>query len=182
MILQRLRTALDRKLKKFLDEDYRDGYLSTHVRAGIGLQIRALREKGDLSQEQFALLTGKKQSTISRLEDTNYGRVSVQTLLDIASATGVALLVRFVDYPQFLRITSDMSERALAPENILESEARVQREEQAAILKAFDEWFAPEQRQDVQQLDAPDMPNVLDQWQRKIAGANQQGSKAISWN
>jgi hypothetical protein len=33
-----------------------------------------------------------------------------------------------VDYPQFLRITSDMSERALAPETVYESQARHQRE------------------------------------------------------
>lgn len=124
MILQKLKSALGPSLRRFLSKDYRDGYLATHVRTGIALQIRALREKGELSQDDFATLTGKKQSTISRLEDTDYGRVSIQTLLDIASATGVALLVRFVDYPQFLRVTSDMSDRALAPDNIYESEER----------------------------------------------------------
>jgi transcriptional regulator with XRE-family HTH domain len=128
MILAKLRTALDQQLSRFLNKDYRDGYLETHVRSGIAHQIRALRVKDELSQEDFAIATGKKQSTISRLENTEYGKVSVQTLLDIATARNVALLVRFVDYPQFLRITSDMSERALAPETVYESQARHQRE------------------------------------------------------
>lgn len=124
MILQRLKSALDQKLQRFLNKEYRDGYLETHVRSGIGLQIRAIREKMKLNQDEFATLTGKKQSTISRLENTDYGRVSIQSLLDIARATNVALVVRFVDYRQFLRITSDMSEEALAPDNIYETEAK----------------------------------------------------------
>lgn len=141
MILQKLRTALDRGLQRFLDKHYRDGYLETHVRTGIAHQIRALRVKAGLNQADFAVATGKKQSTVSRLENTDYGRVSVQTLLDVATAMNVALLVRFVDYSQFLRVTADMSERALAPENIFESQARTGQSEQAAILaKVFGDW------------------------------------------
>ncbi|MEO8883058.1 MAG: hypothetical protein ABI377_06570, partial [Devosia sp.] len=61
---------------------------------------------------------------ISRLESTEYGKASVQTLLDIASANDVALVVRFVSYPEFLAQTSDMSPQALQPETIHESLAK----------------------------------------------------------
>lgn len=113
--------ALLNKLTKFARKEYRDGYMQTQVRGGIAYQIKALREKFGYSQTQFAETTGKKQSVISRLEDTEYGRVTVQTLLDIASSLNVALLVKFVSYPEFLNRNEDMSVAALQPETIDES-------------------------------------------------------------
>ncbi len=113
---------LDRsELTKFSNKKYRDGYLQTQTRGRIAYQIQALREKFGLSQIQFAERTGKKQSTISRLENTEYGRVSVQTLLDIACSLNVALIVRFASYPEFLRETQAMSIAALQPETIQET-------------------------------------------------------------
>jgi transcriptional regulator with XRE-family HTH domain len=109
------------KLRKFLSKSYRDGYLESTVRIGIAYQIQALRAKFELSQSEFAEATGKKQSTISRLENPNYGKVSVQTLLEIAQAMDVALLVRFVDYPEFLKNAGKMSVAHLQPATVSES-------------------------------------------------------------
>ena len=109
------------RLRKFLRKDYRDGYMQTQVRGGIAYQMQALRRKLRLTQSQMVEKLDKPQSVISRLEDTEYGRVSVQTLLDVASALDVALLVQFVDYPDFLTRTEDMSEGALQVETIHES-------------------------------------------------------------
>ena len=112
-------------LKKFERKAYRDGFLHSQVRGAIAYQIQALRAKFGLTQADFAEKTGKKQSTVSRLENTEYGRVSVQTLLDIASALDVALLVRFVSYPEFILRTANVSEAALQPDTIFQSlEAR----------------------------------------------------------
>jgi transcriptional regulator with XRE-family HTH domain len=91
------------------------------VRGRIAYQIQALREKLGLTQEAFAVLTGKKQSTISRLENTEYGKVSVQTLLDIACSADVALIVGFASYPKFLDETRLMTPEALQPLTIHES-------------------------------------------------------------
>jgi transcriptional regulator with XRE-family HTH domain len=68
-----------------------------------------------MSQEEFGRLLGKPQSVVSRLEDPEYGKVTLQTLLDIASKLDVALIVRFADYPTYLNVTSDVSPRALRP-------------------------------------------------------------------
>lgn len=119
------------KLRKFIRKEYRDGYMQTQVRGGIAYQIKALREKFGMSQSKFASVTGKKQSVVSRLEDVEYGKVSVQTLLDIASSLDVALLVRFVSYPEFLSRYSDMSVKALQPDTISES---LNRESQSIAL------------------------------------------------
>lgn len=54
----------------FQGKDYRDGFLETDVKTGIAYQIQALREKAGLSQAEFAEKIGKKQSVVSRLENT----------------------------------------------------------------------------------------------------------------
>ena len=108
-------------LFKFAKKNYRDGFLETTTRAGIALQIKALRQKFGLSQDEFAAKLDKKQSVISRLEDPERSKASVQTLLDIASGCDVALVVRFVSYPEFLAQTSDMSPEGLQADTIMES-------------------------------------------------------------
>ena len=49
----------------------------------------------------------------------------MQTLLDVAQAVDVALLVQFVSYPDFLERMRDKSPAGMVPENITESTHRV---------------------------------------------------------
>ncbi len=102
----------------------------------IAYQIQALREKIGLNQTRFAQKIGKTQSVVSRLEDTEYGRVTVQTLLDIACSLDVALIVKFISYPDLLRQTSDMSVRALQPETIYETLSKPSPQIEGASAKA----------------------------------------------
>jgi transcriptional regulator with XRE-family HTH domain len=100
--------------KKLFDKlrrskSYRDSYIAEHVRRGIAYQIRALRDQRDWNQGKFSKYLGKPQSVVSRLEDPSYGKVTVQTLLEVASVFDVALQVRFVPYSLFLRATRDLS-------------------------------------------------------------------------
>jgi transcriptional regulator with XRE-family HTH domain len=117
-----LKGVLDRNdLTKFSRKSYRDGYLQSKVRGMIAYQIQALRKRTGLSQAYFAKKIGKTQSVVSRLEDTEYGRVTVQTLLDIACALDVALVVKFASYPDFLAQTSDASPASVQPATIEQS-------------------------------------------------------------
>ena len=95
------------------DREFRTSYMAQHLRAFLADQIRALR--GETSQREFGDRIGKPQSVVSRLENEEYGKVSLQTLIDVAAKLDIALLVRFVDFPTFRRATSDMSEQAVAP-------------------------------------------------------------------
>lgn len=134
--------ALVKKLLNFADKDYRDGYMHTRVRAGIAYQMQALRRKFGLSQSEMATRTGKTQSVVSRLENTEYGKVSVQTLLDVASSLDVALLVQFVSYPEFLNRSADMSDRALQPDTIEESILRERCSAVARLNVEQNRWLA----------------------------------------
>ena len=123
-------SASDRKKLTSLvrSKAYRDAYVSEHVRASVAYQIQALREKMGLSQTAFAEKVGMKQSVISRLENPNYGKVTVQTLLQVALALDIAILVRFCSYPEFLEKLSNVSPEALAVDNIGQSYAAIHSE------------------------------------------------------
>ncbi len=48
----------------------------------IGMQLRALREEANLTQEQFAQKVNKKRSYISRIENDG-GNMTLKTLLEL---------------------------------------------------------------------------------------------------
>lgn len=92
---------------------YREAFVAEGVRNWVALQIRRLREARGMSQAEFGQFIGKPQSVVSRLEDPDYGRLSVSTLLDVAAALDIALLVQFVDHEQFLLRTGDLTSTAM---------------------------------------------------------------------
>jgi hypothetical protein len=116
-MLQKLSRAVSRRLKslagKMQDKNYRDGYVAAHTRQVLAKQMREFR--GDMPQTEFADLIGKRQTQVSRLENSNYVGWTLTTMFEVAKKRDVAVLVRFVDFPTFLRFTEDMSEQALRP-------------------------------------------------------------------
>jgi hypothetical protein len=95
------------------DKRYRDGYVAAHTRQVLAKQMREFR--GKMSQTSFAKLIGKRQTMISRLENPSYVGWTLSTMLEVANKLGVAVFVRFVDFPTFLRLTEDISDAALHP-------------------------------------------------------------------
>jgi transcriptional regulator with XRE-family HTH domain len=106
-------TLSERLFDRLLRKSYRDAYVAEHVRTGIAMQIRAMRDMRGWQQKELAKAMKKPQSVLSRIEDPDYGKPTVQTLLEVASAFDVALLIQFVSYPEFLRRTKDVSTAAL---------------------------------------------------------------------
>lgn len=101
-------------MKKFEQKEYRDAYVEEHVKTGLAYQITALREQRGWTQTELGdRMGGKPQSAISRLEDPNYGRYSLSTLLEVASAFDVALDVKFVTHRTFLERNKDVSKKSL---------------------------------------------------------------------
>src|ERR1035438_9197238 len=69
-------------------------FVASHVDKGIAYQIRALRDRQELSQEELASLVGMNQNAIARLESPERGRPTITTLKRLAEAFDVALVVR----------------------------------------------------------------------------------------
>jgi transcriptional regulator with XRE-family HTH domain len=95
------------------DEEFRHEYMMDRVRSYIAFQIRALREQRGWNQAELAKHADKTQSVISRLEDPDYGKLSLQTCLEIAIAYDLPLLVQFVEWDDWLSRMSSMSPSAL---------------------------------------------------------------------
>jgi len=115
-------------LKKLGNSKYRNAYVSAQIRRGIAYQNKVLREQRGWSQPELSRRADKPQSVISRLENPNYGKVTVQTLLDLAATFNVALLVRFVPFERFIRDTRDLSPEAWEVPDF-ESEVKAAQEE-----------------------------------------------------
>ena len=95
-------SAKTQLLNSFQGDEYRHAFLAEHVRAFIALQVRALRKERKISQTQLGELMGKAQAWISRLEDPDYGKVTIATLLDLAEAFDTALVIRFATFSELL--------------------------------------------------------------------------------
>jgi transcriptional regulator with XRE-family HTH domain len=107
------RTRISRLAKALTAPGRRHAFMATQLKAFLSDQIRALR--GGLTQREFGDKIGKPQSVVSRLEKQFDRHVSIQTLIDIAVKLDIAVIIRFVDFPTFLRYTEDYSDNALAP-------------------------------------------------------------------
>jgi transcriptional regulator with XRE-family HTH domain len=95
------------------DREFREGYLEDQVRTNVAFQIHALRRQRGWTQQQLAEKSSKLANGISRLENPDYGKVSLTTLLEIAAAFDVALLVQFAEWDDFLERMADVSPSAL---------------------------------------------------------------------
>jgi len=107
-------------MEKMRDKRYRDSYIASHTRQVLAKQMREFR--GDMSQAEFAGLIDKRQTMISRLENPAYVGWTLRTMFEIAQKLNVAVFVRFVDLPTFLRLSEDMSESALHPCSFCETQ------------------------------------------------------------
>lgn len=103
--------------KRFADEltekEMRDAYRGAQTRTHLASQVRALRNQRGWTQAELGEALRVPQSQVSRIENREYGRLSVRTLQDLASAFDVGLVVKFVPYETFLLHTRDLSEEDL---------------------------------------------------------------------
>ncbi len=95
------------------NKEYRDGFVKASIDVGVPSQILALREQRGWTQEDLGAHADMKQESISRIEDPTRGSVNLKTLIRLASAFDVGLMVRFAPFNHLVNLKLNLSLEAL---------------------------------------------------------------------
>lgn len=104
-------------LHDLADPEYRRAFVEGHARDTIAFQIRQMRKAEGWEQRDLARELGnpKLQPMISRYENPDYGKYSITTLLELAAAFDVALIVRFAPHSELVEWDFKSNAQTLAP-------------------------------------------------------------------
>lgn len=107
-------TRRDELVSSLQDKDYRDAFVADQIRIGVPLQIRDMRDDRQWSQEVLGqhMRPLMVQESVWRLENPNKANLTIGTLLRVASAFDVALIVRFVPFSELIDSTPWLSGRS----------------------------------------------------------------------
>ena len=106
--------ALSRIWEKLRDKPYRDAFVASQLKRGFATQTRVMLKDRRWTQADLAERSGLKQGAISRASDPDYGNLTVNTILRIASGFDVAYVGRFVPFSELAQRYENLSESALS--------------------------------------------------------------------
>ncbi|MGE0103527.1 MAG: helix-turn-helix domain-containing protein [Blastocatellales bacterium] len=102
---------------KLQDKKYRNLFVASQINKLIPYQMRGLRAKRIMTQAELAALAGTTQTAISRIENNGASNLAVKTLLKLAEALDVTLVVRFEPIDKFVKWVDDFAPDDLAFES-----------------------------------------------------------------
>jgi transcriptional regulator with XRE-family HTH domain len=120
-----LPSAADREqlVTQLADANYRKAFVEAHAKDSIAFQLRMMRKAKDWDQQKLAKHAfgdPKLQSMVSRYENPDYGKYSLSTLLELAAAFDVALVIHFAPFSELLSWDETPVERKIIPASFQE--------------------------------------------------------------
>lgn len=88
----------------------REAYTRAKLSVNIPSQIRALRRRRNLTQTELAQEAAMKQSRISAIERPGAVNLNIETLIRVAAAFKVALVVKFAPFGELLDWENEFSQ------------------------------------------------------------------------
>ena len=118
--------------EKLRDKAYREAFVASQLKRGLPTQIRVMLRDRGWNQGDLAQRSGLKQGVISRAADPDYGNLTINTILKIASGFDVAYVGRFVPFSDLARWYADLSEPALSARGFSDDDGLIERKESEA--------------------------------------------------
>lgn len=87
----------------------REAYTRSKISINIPSQIRALRRRRDLTQQELAIEADMKQSRISAMERPGT-KLNIETLIRVAAAFRTGLIVKFAPFSDMIDWENDFSQ------------------------------------------------------------------------
>ena len=116
----------EKRLRKLANPEYRQEFLRSALTSWVVTQLRALRRQRKWTQADLAERAGIPQSGVARAESEDYGSWSTNTLVSLANAFDVALEIRFVPWPEYMRRLADTSPEKMEVSGFSEDQFDVQ--------------------------------------------------------
>ncbi len=91
-------------------KEFREEYAGAVAKRAFSLQVRTLRKGRKMSQDDLADAAKIDQGVISRAEDPNYGNLTFNTGIRIASGLDLAFIPQLVTYSEFLKWAEKIGE------------------------------------------------------------------------
>jgi transcriptional regulator with XRE-family HTH domain len=99
---QHISNAKFQLTERLKDWKHREAYVRASINVNLPSQIRALRLRRQMSQNELAVAAQMKQPRISAMEKPGATKFNVETLVRVAAAFRVGLIVKFVSISEML--------------------------------------------------------------------------------
>lgn len=95
------------------NRQYRAAFVASVLKRVVPMQIRVLRKQRGWAQADLAKQAALTQGAISRAEDPNYGNMTLNNIIKIASGFDVAFVAKFISFSELEKWFSQVSEETL---------------------------------------------------------------------
>lgn len=99
--------------EKLRNKAYRKHFVEAQVKRQIPFQMRALLKKARWTQGELAERAELTQGAVSRALNPNYGNLTLNTIIHIASGFDVAFIGRFVPFSKLVEEFDEVTEELL---------------------------------------------------------------------
>lgn len=98
------------------DPEFRRAFVADYVQEILAAQVRAIRESREWRQEDLGHAAGDMtQAQVSRLENPDYSGATINSVIRLAQAFDLGLIVKFAPFSEFVEWVTGQTPERLVP-------------------------------------------------------------------